>query len=104
MPASPDGEEKRVWTTLSASVQNAEGSLRPTGIQKPDAVQAVVLLGIDGENGRRERVFDISVEGVHEYCANGVIVHNCMDAFRYGCYAPLSRFNSGQYVISAIRN
>lgn len=104
MPASPDGEEKRVWTTLSASVQNAEGSLRPTGIQKPDAVQAVVLLGIDGENGRRERVFDISVEGVHEYCANGVIVHNCMDAFRYGCYAPLSRFNSGQYVISTLRH
>jgi intein/homing endonuclease len=30
-----------------------------------------------------ERVYDLHVEGVHEYFANGVLVHNCIDAIRY---------------------
>lgn len=28
-------------------------------------------------------VFDLEVSSVHEYVANGVLVHNCMDAIRY---------------------
>lgn len=31
-----------------------------------------------------EQVFDLQVEDVHEYLANGVLVHNCMDAVSYG--------------------
>ena len=33
---------------------------------------------------RVERVYDICVEDMHEYFANGVLVHNCMDAISYG--------------------
>ena len=29
---------------------------------------------------------------------------HCMDAMRYAIYTPLSRFTSGQYVVSAIRH
>jgi phage terminase large subunit len=28
-------------------------------------------------------VYDLMVEDVHEYFANGILVHNCIDAFRY---------------------
>lgn len=28
-------------------------------------------------------VYDLEVEGIHEYFANGLLVHNCMDATRY---------------------
>lgn len=31
----------------------------------------------------KEEVFDLTVEGQHEYYVNGILVHNCMDAFRY---------------------
>ena len=43
-------------------------------------VQVVEVLANDE---RVEHVFDISVEGMHEYFANGVLVHNCMDASSY---------------------
>ncbi|NDB84971.1 MAG: hypothetical protein EB127_20055 [Alphaproteobacteria bacterium] len=33
---------------------------------------------------RLEEVYDLTVEDVHEYFANGVLVHNCMDSIRYG--------------------
>jgi len=32
-----------------------------------------------------EKVYDIEVEDVHEYFANGVLVHNC-DALRYAMF------------------
>lgn len=44
----------------------------------------------EGESSRR-RTYDIHIEGVHEYFANGLLVHNSMDAGRYG----LSGFQRG---------
>jgi hypothetical protein len=35
----------------------------------------------------------------HEYYANGVLVHNCIDALRYATYNKLSRPNFGRYAI-----
>lgn len=57
------------------------------------------MLSIDGECAGKERVYDLTVEGAHEYFANGILVHNCMDAFRYGCYTPLAQAASGNYTI-----
>lgn len=38
-----------------------------------------------GEGGKQsERVYDLSIEGEHEYFANGILVSNCWDAIRYG--------------------
>lgn len=51
----------------------------------------------------RKYVWDTDRNGERLNVPVKVHDHAC-DAFRYGCYAPLSRFNSGQYVISAIRN
>lgn len=30
-----------------------------------------------------QRVYDLEIENEHEYFANGILVHNCLDAFRY---------------------
>lgn len=30
-----------------------------------------------------EQVYDLEIDGVHEYFANGLLVHNCIDAIRY---------------------
>ena len=37
------------------------------------------------EAGAAERVYDLTVEGQHEFFANGILVHNCIDALRYAC-------------------
>ena len=34
---------------------------------------------------KKEPVFNLTVEGTHEYFANGVLVHNCTDALGYAC-------------------
>lgn len=48
----------------------------------PGAVEAVLeSMTILGEG--YEETFDIEVEGAHEFFANGVLVHNCIDATRY---------------------
>jgi len=36
------------------------------------------------EAGKAAKVYDLTVEGEHEYFANGVLMHNC-DALFYGC-------------------
>jgi len=33
---------------------------------------------------RKSDVYDLTVEGCHEFYANGILVHNCVDGLRYG--------------------
>lgn len=47
-------------------------------------IQTAKLKRIDVEESRSERVYDLTVDGCHEYFANFILVHNCMDAGRYG--------------------
>jgi len=37
------------------------------------------------EAGTADKVYDLTVEDQHEFFANGVLVHNCIDALRYAC-------------------
>ena len=51
-----------------------------------------------GESYKAE-VFDIMVENNHEYFANGILVHNCIDALRYAVSYQLANPNKGNYSI-----
>jgi hypothetical protein len=44
-------------------------------------------------------VYDLMIEANHEYFANGILVHNCIDAIRYAVYNKLSKPNYGSYSI-----
>ena len=46
------------------------------------------------------QVYDIMVEDCHEYFANGILVHNCIDAARYSITYQLKNPNAGKYVIN----
>jgi hypothetical protein len=35
------------------------------------------------ESGKASKVYDLTVEGEHEFFAGGILVHNCIDAARY---------------------
>lgn len=41
------------------------------------------VLKIETIKEEKVEVFDLMVEGEHEYFANGILVHNCIDATRY---------------------
>ena len=38
---------------------------------------------------KADKVYDLTVEDSHEFFANGVLVHNCIDALRYACLDTL---------------
>lgn len=76
----------------SESVNGAVENSLQTNIVKPNfaavvaadkILQALELKGIEivGEDIRN--VYDIEVEDMHEFFANGVLVHNCIDPIRY---------------------
>lgn len=48
-------------------------------LREPDTVRAVARLRLSAT----EDVYDLTVEGEHEFYANGILVHNSMDALRY---------------------
>lgn len=97
--AKQNGGEMRGWIMRKGSVFIAEKNSSQIITPTPSLVQGVVLQNIVGRPGGIERVFDLCVEGEHEYFANGVLVHNCMDAARYAAFSELAG-TAGNYNIS----
>jgi hypothetical protein len=52
---------------------------------------SLVVQSIENLCAKRERVYDLTIEDCHEYFANGILVHNCMDAISYGAVTHLRR-------------
>lgn len=74
---SQRGEDYRDSITSQEHVNTVVMSGHATSIQKLDAVQKCVLVRIDSKPMGNNHVYDLHVEGVHEYFANGLLVHNC---------------------------
>ena len=53
---------------------------------------------IEREELRPQVVYDLEVEGCHEYFAEGLLVHNCIDAMRYICKHIIKPKGSGKGV------
>ena len=64
--------------TLKRNVLFAKENLLLTNIQEQNVV------AINVEELKEVKVYDLMIENNHEYFANGVLVHNCIDALRYG--------------------
>lgn len=71
-------------TTEWATVLSADQSLKRRVPMQNTAAQIVSshITGIWESDPIDLEVFDLHVEGCHEYFANGVLVHNCIDAAR----------------------
>lgn len=52
------------------------------GVQD-NIMQACELIGIEVISEEEQNVYDIEVDDMHEFFANGILVHNCVDATRY---------------------
>lgn len=79
--ASPLGAGKKKRTMLPIPASIAERSFWQTNTQKgffaASHVQSVTLTGTE------KQVYDLTVEEQHEFFANGILVHNCIDSARY---------------------
>jgi len=73
-------EETQELTTLSEIASGAKKILWSTNIQTRLLARSRAQCINDGVI---KKVYDLSVDGQHEYFANGVLVHNCIDAMRY---------------------
>jgi hypothetical protein len=72
-------------------VYNAEKSLIKTQVMQNSAIQIVKLKTLEKEGSWMENVYDLTVEDSHEYFANGILVHNCLDAMRYSVFTKLTK-------------
>lgn len=79
-------------------VMSVEKSMKPNILNVPDSVITTVKLNqIDVTERQEQEVYDIMVEDCHEYFANGVLVHNCIDAIRYALMFLAQKRNKGIY-------
>ena len=73
-----NGNTKLNDSMLNLSVNSAGISLEEINISNQNAVQENVHINYLQEIGEKEvEVYDLEIEGVHEYFANGILVHNC---------------------------
>lgn len=78
-------EDCQVLTMKKDYARNVRKSLNAINIREANIVKVVVQ-----EKGI-EQVFDLMIENTHEYFANGILVHNCIDPMRYLATAKLSK-------------
>ncbi len=86
MPANPNGVEWPAATTLPAYANSVASPSPITNMSQsffaPDVAPYVRVLEVK-ETGKAD-TFAIHVGEQHEYFANGLLVKNCYDSFRYG--------------------
>lgn len=90
-----------LWVS-SFSMERNSGQ---TDSRTQNAAVAVVLQDIEIRSEEEREVFDLQVNDIHEYFANGILVHNCLDALRYAVWTRFGqRAGYGQYSISFSKN
>ena len=80
-------------TTNSDPARDARRSSTSTATRRPDTAGSHALLPRDGSTARLP-VYDLTVDGAHEFFANGILVHNSVDAARYGIFTTRSLWQS----------
>lgn len=89
-PASQNGDVCKDLMMFNASVNGAAKHSWPTNTESNAFVQSNVL-SITQPSSEKIAVYDLTVEGAHEFFVNGILVHNCIDAARYALDGYVSR-------------
>ena len=79
--AKAHGDGRQELTTWKESAKSAERLSQSINIPMLNVVPVAVERVTSG--GIESAVYDLTVEDAHEFFANGVLVHNCIDALRY---------------------
>lgn len=83
--ARQNGEEILALIMNQDNALFAESFSSSIGMQKPSFAQSLV----HKSNIGRKIVYNLHVEGENEFFAEGILVHNCLDALRYALFTHL---------------
>jgi hypothetical protein len=75
--AKANTEETQELIMFQENAKNAQTNLQQINIQKHKIVD------VNSFNKRNELTYDLMVDEIHEFFANGLLVHNCIDPIRY---------------------
>ena len=81
--ANQNGEEIDISTTKQGYANNVGVNLSQANTAVDVFAEKCAVLNIIIRKKGIEHVYDIEVEDMHEYFANGILAHNCIDAIRY---------------------
>lgn len=78
----------KLQKTVNGAGQNLEqiNTVKPVFV--PDNVKIIQCGKIENQ------VYDLTVEDCHEFFANGILVHNCIDAIRYALESDMNSYNT----------
>ena len=83
-----------IESTKNTTANNAEMNLsRDIQGLLNTAITTAKLKHFEQGESWSEEVYDIMVEDCHEYFANGILVHNCIDAARYAITHEITNRN-----------
>ena len=103
--ARQNGDETSTSTRREGLVSSAGKSSARTNLETPFVAVAAVVQDIEFHNAEQREVFDLCVNDIHEYFANGILVHNCLDALRYALYTHFGQqAGVGHYTLGYARN
>lgn len=90
--ASQNGEETQDLTMNRGFASNVEKHSFVINTQKENFAVENVVEEISLVSVGKDNVYDIEVDDMHEYFANGILVHNCIDASRYSVMHKINKF------------
>jgi len=102
------GIHQHITSTLANNVGTNSNPDITRHHQSKEVILSTVISTVDREHCVKEEeklkmVYDIMVEDCHEYFANGLLVHNCIDSIRYIVTHRLKEKKVTKFRISGIR-
>jgi phage terminase large subunit len=95
--------EKECGLTDLTTKKNVKNVVKNTKQGTTEFLNTVIktakLKQIDVKELQEQKVYDLMVEDCHEYFANDILVHNCIDGIRYNVIYHLDNPNKGNYYI-----
>jgi len=91
--------EKRLGSLVITKLLNVSNAERNTKPVTQELQSIVILTAKQRHYEQEEEVYDLMVDECHEYYANGVLVHNCIDAARYAIFSKKNNPNFGRYSV-----
>ena len=82
--STPRLNVRQKWCANTAESHSwGKSILSPNAVQKNAHINCKQVTDVKTISESYCEVYDLTIEGEHEYFANGVLVHNCIDAVRY---------------------
>lgn len=88
--ANQSGEETKIKIMKQGYAKFAEKNLKHQNTSGKNVAVEIVLKDFKVLSRKREETYNLMIDDIHEYFANGLLVSNCVDAIRYAVLAEFT--------------